>query len=134
MNIVYYDITDQKQYGYSMVSATNTDRVTLPEFQKFLRGRKLVAVSKASYYAYWVGRFLTFTNKRKVPADEYRESVVARRFVTSEGAICFASRPWLLAFPLCTSAIAPVLKGSVRYMWYRSQGSSRWRSSSYMAL
>jgi hypothetical protein len=53
-----------------MVSSANTDRVTLPEFQKFLRDRKLVAVSKTSYYAYWVGRFLTFTAKRKVPADE----------------------------------------------------------------
>ena len=35
-----------------------------------------MAVGKTSYYAYWVSRFLTYTAKRKVPADEYRESVV----------------------------------------------------------
>jgi integron integrase len=60
-----------------MVSSANPGRVTLPEFQKFLRDRKLVAVDKTTYYAYWVSRFLTYTAKRKVPIDEYRESVVS---------------------------------------------------------
>ena len=59
-----------------MVSSANTGRETLPEFQKFLRERKLVTVGKTSYYAYWVSRFLTYTAMRKVPADEYRESVI----------------------------------------------------------
>ena len=60
-----------------MVSSANTGRVVLPEFQKFLSDRKLVAVGKTTYYAYWVSRFLTYTAKRKMPADEYRESVVS---------------------------------------------------------
>jgi hypothetical protein len=59
-----------------MVSAANTGRETLPEFQKFLRDKKLVAEGKTTYYAYWVSWFLTYTAKRKVSGDEYRESVV----------------------------------------------------------
>jgi integron integrase len=59
-----------------MVSAANTGRETLPEFQKYLRDRKLVAEDKTTYFAYWVSRFFTYAAKRKVSVDEYRESVV----------------------------------------------------------
>jgi hypothetical protein len=35
-----------------------------PEFQSFLRDRRLVAESSIPCYAWWVSRFLRFTNRR----------------------------------------------------------------------
>jgi integron integrase len=59
-----------------MANVADRGRETLPEFQKYLRDKKLVAENKTTYFAYWVHRFLTYGAKRKTPADEYRESVV----------------------------------------------------------
>ena len=37
----------------------------LPDFQEFLRSRKLVPDKNISYYAHWVSRFLHYCNKNK---------------------------------------------------------------------
>jgi hypothetical protein len=37
----------------------------LPEFQKFLTTRRFVSEKTAPFYAWWVSRFLDFSNKRK---------------------------------------------------------------------
>jgi hypothetical protein len=36
---------------------------TLPEFQQYLLSRKLVPEKNAAYYAYWVSRYLAFSNR-----------------------------------------------------------------------
>jgi hypothetical protein len=38
---------------------------TLPEFQKYLISHKFVAEKNVSYYAYWVSKFLAFSNNNK---------------------------------------------------------------------
>jgi integron integrase len=38
---------------------------TLPEFQSFLISRKLIPERKVRFYAYWVSRFLSFSNNNK---------------------------------------------------------------------
>ena len=48
----------------------------LPDFQKFLRERKLSPEKNVPFFAYWVSRFLTFSRKRDIPIEEYRESAV----------------------------------------------------------
>lgn len=60
-----------------MVNAANTGQNLLPEFQKFLRDRKLVAENKTSYFAYWASRYLAYAGRHKVSGGEYRETVVA---------------------------------------------------------
>ncbi|MEA3489862.1 MAG: integron integrase [Candidatus Omnitrophota bacterium] len=37
----------------------------LPEFQKFLSSRRLVSEKNVSYYAYWVTKFLAFSNNKR---------------------------------------------------------------------
>jgi len=37
----------------------------LPEFQEFLRARKIVPDRKAPFYAHWVSRFLAFSNRNE---------------------------------------------------------------------
>ncbi len=59
-----------------MAKVANRGSETLPEFQKYLREKRLVAEEKTSYFAYWVSRFLAYAAKRKRSVDEYRESVV----------------------------------------------------------
>jgi hypothetical protein len=56
-----------------MANAANRGRETLPEFQKYLREKKLVAENRISYFAYWVSRFLSYAATRKVFVAEYRE-------------------------------------------------------------
>lgn len=42
----------------------------LEEFQTFLRGRGIVAEKKVPFYAFWVGRFLAFSNEHdELPLD-----------------------------------------------------------------
>jgi integron integrase len=60
-----------------MTNAANRGRQMLPEFQKYLREKKLVADNKTTYFAYWVSRFLAYAATRNVPAGEYRESAVS---------------------------------------------------------
>jgi hypothetical protein len=48
----------------------------LPEFQKFLLARKLVPEKNIRFFAYWVSRFLEFSQKHDYPATEYQESAV----------------------------------------------------------
>ena len=48
----------------------------LPEFQKYLIDKKLVAENKTTFYAYWVSRFLSYAQKQGAPAAEYQEPVV----------------------------------------------------------
>lgn len=60
-----------------MSNAANTGQVTLPEFQKFLVEKKLVAPNKTSYFAYWVSRFFSYARRHDLPAHEYREAAIA---------------------------------------------------------
>ena len=48
----------------------------LPDFQSFLRERKLAPDKNIPYLAYWVSRFLSFARKRDIDASEYREPAV----------------------------------------------------------
>ena len=59
-----------------MGNLSNTAKVTLPEFQKFLLERKLVPAKNVTFFAYWVSRFLAFARKRDLSASEYQESAV----------------------------------------------------------
>lgn len=40
----------------------------LPEFQKYLIDKKLVAENKTTFYAYWVSRFLSYAQMQGAPA------------------------------------------------------------------
>ncbi len=59
-----------------MRNASHDSREQLPDFQSFLRERKLVPEKNIPYFAYWVSRFLSFARKRDIDASEYRESAV----------------------------------------------------------
>lgn len=48
----------------------------LPEFQKFLLERKLAPEKNIPYLAYWVSRYLEFSQKHEHDATEYIESAV----------------------------------------------------------
>ena len=48
-----------------------TNRI-LPEFQDFLLSRSLVPAKNAPFYAYWVGKFLAFSNKNQDLGPELR--------------------------------------------------------------
>jgi integron integrase len=48
----------------------------LPEFQKFLLVRKLAPEKNTRFLAYWVSRFLEFSQTHDYPAAEYQESAV----------------------------------------------------------
>ena len=43
---------------------------TLPEFQKYLAAHKFVPEKKVSYYAYWVSKFIAFSNNNKGLSQE----------------------------------------------------------------
>jgi integron integrase len=60
-----------------MINPAKKGHDTLPEFQKFLLDKKLVAANKTSFLAHWVSRYLTYAKKQKALVDEYQESVVA---------------------------------------------------------
>ncbi|MDA8082182.1 MAG: integron integrase [Nitrospiraceae bacterium] len=49
----------------------------LPEFQKFLRERKLAPEKHVPFLAFWVSRFLTFCSRRDISTEEYCEASVA---------------------------------------------------------
>ncbi len=44
----------------------------LPEFQRFLLERKLVAEKNIRFFAYRVSRFLEFSRKHDYPTSEYQ--------------------------------------------------------------
>ncbi len=54
---------------------TDSSQKTLPEFQSFLLERKLAPEKHVPFLAYWVSRFLHFTDK--VKAAEYDETAIA---------------------------------------------------------
>lgn len=41
------------------------EETLLPEFQEYLLSRKLVPEKKVSFYAHWVSKFLTFSNRNE---------------------------------------------------------------------
>lgn len=60
-----------------MITSTQKGHDMLPEFQKYLIDKKLVAANKTTFLAYWVSRFHAYAQKQKAPADVYQEPVVA---------------------------------------------------------
>ena len=47
------------------------ENIILPDFQKFLIAHKFATKSNASYYAFWVSRFLNFSNNKEIlPQDD----------------------------------------------------------------
>ncbi|TAL48560.1 hypothetical protein EPN87_00260 [archaeon] len=60
-----------------MINSDKKGSERLPEFQKYLIDKKLVAENKTSYFAYWVSRYLTYAMRQKAPVDDYHEPVVA---------------------------------------------------------
>lgn len=60
-----------------MINSDKKGNERLPEFQKYLIDKKLVAESKTSYFAYWVSRYLAYARRHKAPVDDYQEQVVA---------------------------------------------------------
>lgn len=60
-----------------MINSDKKGNERLPEFQKYLIDKKLVAESKTSFFAYWVSRYLAYARRQKAPVDDYQEQVVA---------------------------------------------------------
>jgi integrase len=56
--------------------ASNTQRTILPDFQKFLRERKLAPEKHIPFHAHWVSLFLSFARRRHLSATEYQEATV----------------------------------------------------------
>jgi site-specific recombinase XerD len=59
-----------------------TNRI-LPEFQDFLLSRSLVRAKNAPFYAYWVSKFLAFSNKNQDLGPDLR----VQKFLTTEKTI-----------------------------------------------
>jgi hypothetical protein len=60
-----------------MINTPQRGQDLLPEFQKFLLEKKLTPENKASFFAYWVTRYLSFARKQRVSADDHHEDSVA---------------------------------------------------------
>ena len=56
--------------------SNTTSKGVLHEFQKFLLTKNLVPEKNAPFYAYWIKKFLTFSQQRHLPASEYQETAV----------------------------------------------------------
>ncbi len=50
-----------------MINSIQKGHDTLPEFQKFMVDKKLVAANKTTFLAYWVSRFLAYARNQKAP-------------------------------------------------------------------
>lgn len=48
----------------------------LPEFQQYLIDKKLVPENKASYFAYWVSRYLRYAQKHAIDSTEFDEQAI----------------------------------------------------------
>ncbi len=59
-----------------MAKLSGSNKETLPEFQKFLLGRKLAPVKNIPFFAYWVSRLLSFARNHELTATEYNETTV----------------------------------------------------------
>lgn len=59
-----------------MVNKSTKGSNILPEFQKYLLDKQLVPENRASFYAYWVKRFLSYAGKHKMSVTEYQETAV----------------------------------------------------------
>jgi len=59
-----------------MAKSSDANKETLPEFQKFLMGRKLAPEKNIPFLAYWVSRFLGFARKSERTVTEYNETTV----------------------------------------------------------
>lgn len=49
---------------------------TLPEFQKFLKDKKLAPEKNIPFLAYWVSRFMSFSRKKDLSTADYNEASV----------------------------------------------------------
>jgi hypothetical protein len=67
-NMCYYlgfcGIMDRKESWDSMEKLSKDRDTLLPEFQQFLMGKKLSPEKNIPFLAYWVSRFLKFTQRR----------------------------------------------------------------------
>ncbi len=58
----------------NLSSAKKSD--ILPEFQTFLRDKKIVPEKNAFFYALWAGKYFIFARKKQISSDEYQETAV----------------------------------------------------------
>lgn len=58
-------------------SSAATANELLPEFQKFLRDKKLAPEKNVFFFALWASKFFNYTRKKQIPAESYQESAVA---------------------------------------------------------
>lgn len=54
----------------------NRKNDVLPEFQAFLLDKKLAQEKNVFFYALWASKFLTYSNKKQIPPDQYQENAV----------------------------------------------------------
>ena len=67
--------------GKSAVTAANG---LLPEFQKFLRDKKLAPEKSVFFFALWASKFFNYARKKQIPAEAYQESAVSEFFGSAE--------------------------------------------------
>jgi len=58
----------------NLSSAKKSD--ILPEFQAFLRNKKIVPEKNVFFYALWAGKYFIFARKKQISSDEYQETAV----------------------------------------------------------
>ena len=64
-----------------MEKLSNTsDKGVLTEFQQFLLSKNLVPEKNAPFYAFWVGKFLTYAHQRHLSTSEYHEATIREFF------------------------------------------------------
>jgi integron integrase len=66
----------KNEMAENMAKLSDSNKETLPEFQKFLLERKLAPEKNIPFLAYWVSRFLGFARKLERTAIEYNEITV----------------------------------------------------------
>jgi hypothetical protein len=61
-------------------------RELLPDFQKYLLSRRLVAEKNVSFYAWWVRKYLSFANRheglsRELKVEQFLDELVSKEHV-----------------------------------------------------
>jgi len=59
-----------------MAKSAKDMKEILPDFQQFLRDRRLSPEKNIPFLAYWISRFLTFMRKRDFASEDYNEPAV----------------------------------------------------------
>lgn len=58
-------------------SSTTTTNELLPEFQKFLRDKKLAPEKNVFFIALWASKFFNYARKKQISSESYQESAIS---------------------------------------------------------